>query len=185
MPSLHHLLRRKGLSETEQRDLARFVIVFALTIVGWACLHDVYLMGVEPRHFTEYHRPLLPITNHALLAVQYAAVATFGPGMVFGALTFAASRLGSPRALELRNVWLGFLPVIALVEASALQAGNWARHRYVEGRDPLYPRLLYPDDTAGIAYSQTVNLTAYLAAAVFGISFLVCVWLVRKRVAKS
>ena len=60
--------------------MVRFALAFAVVVVSWACLHDVYLIGIEPRHFTEYHRPLLPIRNHTLLALQYAFVATVGPG---------------------------------------------------------------------------------------------------------
>ncbi|HSH94648.1 MAG TPA: hypothetical protein VK968_10930, partial [Roseimicrobium sp.] len=58
---------RWPLSESERRTCAAFVITFALTIIVWACAHDLYLIGVEPRHFTEYHRPLLPISDHRLL----------------------------------------------------------------------------------------------------------------------
>lgn len=180
MPNLSQRLSSGGLSENAQRDLARFVIVFALTVVSWACLHDAYLIRIEPRHFTEFHRPLLPITNHGLLAIQYACVATVGPGMVFGALTFFVSRLGTRRPVRLLHVWLCFLAVLASVESVALLAGNVAKHRYIEERDPIYPAYFYPDDTAGIVYSQTVNLTAYLAATVFGVSFLVFIWLIRK-----
>jgi hypothetical protein len=159
---------RLPISDSERTQLARFVIVFALTIVAWACAHDLYLISIEPRHFTEYHRPLLPIHNHALLAIQYAIIATFGPGMVFGALACAASVVGKRPPHSLRFAWAWFVPFIFAIEATALGVGTWARSLHAAGLPLPYPDWLYPDDTAGIAYSQSVNLTAYLGAAVLG-----------------
>lgn len=166
--------------ESERRTCAAFVITFGVTIIVWASLHDLYLIGIEPRHFTAYHRPLLPLSDHRLLALQYATVATLGPGMVFGALAFAASRLGSRTPHSLRSAWRLFLPVIAIIETCTLLAGSWARMRHAAGQSLPYPEALYPDATARIAYSQSVNITAYLAAAGFGGLYLVALWLGRK-----
>jgi len=163
--------------DTERRTLARFVIVFALTIMAWAAAHDL---------FTEYHRPLLPLSDHRLLALQYATVATLGPGMVFGALAFAACRLGPRASHSLRFAWRLFLPFIVLIEASTLAVGAWARARYAAGQSLPYPDWLYPDTTAGIAYSQSVNVTAYLAATAFGGCYLVTLaWISRRPVTGS
>ena len=156
----------------EQRTLAAFVIAFGLTIAAWACAHDLHLINVEPRHFTAYHRPLLPISNHGLLAVQYAIIATLGPGMAFGALTFAVCRLGSRPRLSLRLAWWLLLPCLTLIESTALLSGMIARHRYAAGQPSLYPASLYPDASVGIAYSQSVNITTYLAAIGFGLVYL-------------
>lgn len=156
------------LSPASRPVLARFVIVFGLTVVAWACAHDLYLIGVEPRHFTEYHRPLLPIHNHILLAIQYATVATLGPGMVFGALACAACRIGTRPAHSLAFAWRLLLPFIAAIEGAALAVGAWARSAHTDGGSLPYPDWLYPDETAGIAYSQSVNLTAYLGAFILG-----------------
>lgn len=171
---------RLPLPESERRTCAAFVMVYGLTIIAWAAAHDLYLIGVEPRHFTAYHRPLLPLSDHRLLALQYATVATLGPGMVFGALAFAACRLGPRPAHTLGVAWWWFVPVIALIETCTLLVGELARIRHVDGEPPPYPEALYPDATAGIAYSQSVNITAYLAAAVFGGLYLVALWLGRK-----
>jgi hypothetical protein len=177
---------RLRLSDCERRNLAGFVIGFGITIITWASLHDIYLIGVEPRHFTEYHRSLLPITNHTLLALQYATVATLGPGMVFGALAFACSRLGRRVPLGFRTAWLTFLPFVALIEITALLVGRWAASRNALGQSLPYPDAFYPDTSAGIAYTQSVNVTAYLAAAVFGTAYqllLVLIRVKRKRAA--
>lgn len=165
------MVPRIPLVDSERRALAAFMIGYALTIVAWAWAHDCYLIGVEPRHFTEYHRPLLPLANHGLLALQYATVATLGPGLVFGALTFAVSRLGSWPRIGPGRAWCSFLPFVVLIEIAALGVGAFARSRYAAGQSLPYPEMLYPDSTAGIAYSQSVNITAYLAAAGFGIVY--------------
>ncbi len=170
-----------SIPESERRSCATFVIIFGLTIFLWACAHDLYLIGVEPRHFTEYHRPLLPIANHRLLALQYATVATLGPGMAFGALAFAASRLGSRTPHTLIYAWRLFIPAVLLIETTALLVGELANLSYEIGEPLPYPESLYPDTTAGIAYSQSVNITAYLAAAVFGGLYLLTLLLLRKR----
>lgn len=166
---------------SERPVLAAFVITFGLTIISWACAHDLYLIHVEPRHFTEYHRPLLSLSDPRLLAVQYAVVATLGPGMVFGALAFTVSRLGPRTPHTLRFAWCVFLPFIVLIETSALLVGKLAANRHATGQPLPYPGHLYPDTTPGIAYSQSVNITAYLAAAVFGGVYLLTLLLLRNR----
>lgn len=170
---------RLPLDENERRNLAAFVIAFGVTIVAWASAHDLYLIRVEPRHFTDYHRPLLPITNHALLALQYATVATFGPGMVFGAAAYASARIGRSPRISVRRAWWAFLPFIVVIEGAALLAGELGRSRHAADSTPLFPAWVYPDATAGIAYSQSVNVTAYLAAAVFGALYLALLYLGR------
>lgn len=174
---------RIPLSEPERSHLSGFMITFGLTIVAWACAHDLYLIGIEPRHFTEFHRPLLPLTNHTALAIQYATVATLGPGMVFGALSYATARVGSPPQLTLKTAWCSFLPFIVIIEAAALLAGEFARTRHAAGQSLPYPLPLYPDDTAGIAYSQSVNITAYLAAAMFGAIYQAALVILRRTAA--
>ncbi|CAM2858998.1 hypothetical protein [Rariglobus hedericola] len=172
---------RIPIADRERPALAGFVILFAVTIVSWAVLHDIYLIGVEPRHFTVYHRPLLPLSNPILLAMQYAVVATVGPGMVFGGLSFSASRLGALRPLSLRFAWFLFLPFIAVIECSALMMGALARSRHAGGGSLPYPSAFYPDTTAGIAYSQSVNISAYVGAVSFGGLFLMTLLLVRRQ----
>jgi len=173
--AFHHL------PDAERPHVVRFVITFALTTVAWAIAHDLYLIHVEPRHFTEYHRPLLPITNHALLAIQYATVATLGLGMVFGAFAWAASRLGRRPKHTLRFAWLLFCPTILLLETATWLVGTYARSRHAAGLPLPYPDYLYPDRTSGIAYSQSVNLTAYLGAATLGAAYLVMLVMLRRR----
>ena len=161
--------------------LARFVLVFGGMIVAWACLHDLYLIGIEPRHFTEYHRPLLPIEHHGLLAIQYAAIATTGPGLAFGFLAWQACRSGKRPAVRLRNAAAGFGLVLATVEAGLLLLGWHARQRIEQGLPPLYPAWAYPDQTPGILITQTINISAYLFAPVIGALYLLGLFVYRGR----
>jgi hypothetical protein len=172
---------RLPVPDSEREPLARFVLVFGGLVVAWACLHDLYLIRVEPRHFTDYHRPLLPITNHALLAVQYATVATLGPGLVFGFLAWLSCRAGARAKVSLGNAAGGFALVMLAVEGVLLLLGARARARIESGSPPLYPLWAYPDETAGILVSQTVNISAYLIAPAAGALYLLARFLGRRR----
>lgn len=178
MPLLHPF---PDLPPPERDQLARFALAFAAIIVAWAIAHDLYLIHVEPRHFTEYHRPLLPIRDLRLLALQYATVATLGPGLVFGALAYAACRAGRRRRLALRPAALGFAGVIAAGELVILALGRYSFSSYKAGAGTLYPPALYPDLTDGIVYSQSVNISAYLVAPALGAAYLAALALFRPR----
>lgn len=174
-----------NLSPAERDALARFVLVFAAIILAWACAHDLWLIHVEPRHFTEFHRPLLPLTDPRLLALQYATVASLGPGMVFGALAYAACRAGRGAPWSLGRVAASFGVVLLAVEVAVVALGRWSLARWRAGGDPPYPVGLYPDFTDGIVFSQSVNISVYLLAPTSGALFLVgCWWARRRRVAR-
>ncbi len=165
----------------ERRTRVRFVLTFGMMVVGWAVLHDLWLIQVEPRHFTEYHRSLLPITDLGLLAVQYAFVATLGPGLAFGFLAHAACRGGTARPARMARVAAGFVVVMVLVECVLIGLGHWSLARFRAGGTPLWPDWVYPDFTDGIVFSQTVNVGAYLLAPAAGVGWLAAVWLWRRR----
>jgi hypothetical protein len=69
---------------------------------------------------------------------------------------------------------------VAEFSATALLVGKLAGNRHAAGQPLPYPETFYPDTTAGIAYSQSVNLTAYLAAATFGGLYLLTLLMLRK-----
>ena len=173
---------RLPIAENERAPLTRFALVFCGMIVTWACLHDLYLIGVEPRHFTEYHRPLLPIKHHGLIALQYATVATLGPGLVFGFLAWLACRAGKRRFVSLSRAAQGFALVMAVVETALLLLGAHARERCEQGLAPLYPLWAYPDQSPGILVTQTVNISAYVLAPAVGALYLAAIFLTRSRV---
>ncbi len=174
-------IMRLPFSEQERGEVVRFALVFCGMIVTWACLHDLYLIGVEPRHFTEYHRPLLPITHHGLLALQYATVATVGPGLVFGFLAWLACRAGKRRAISLGRAAGGFAIVVLVIETGLLLLGAHARERFEQGLAPLYPLWAYPDHSLGILVTQTVNISAYLFAPALGAIYLAGLFLTRAK----
>lgn len=168
-------------SPSEQPYLIRAALLFAGVVVLWAVVHDMYLISVEPRHFTEYHRELLPISNHYLLALQYATVATFGPGLCFGFLAYFACRTGSKAKASLFHVWLGFVALIIAIELVLIGLGHYSRSQFKSGLSPLYPEFLYPELSSGIVYTQTVNISAYLIAPALGALYLLCVYLKRRK----
>ena len=169
------------LSSDERPILVRFALAFALVIVGWAVLHDLHLITVEPRHFTVYHRPLLPIHSHALLAVQYALVASFGPGIAFGFLAYFAARGGTAPKSEFRVVLCGFVAVLILVELVLLTIGSSAKTTFSTHGTTLFPKNWYPELTASEVYTQTVNIGAYLFAPLSGVAYLLVVRMKRRR----
>ncbi|HEY9250304.1 MAG TPA: hypothetical protein VIO38_14285 [Rariglobus sp.] len=171
--------------DAERAGAAKFALSFATLIVAWACLHDLHLVGIEPRHFTEYHRPLLPLHDHRLLAVQYAIVATLGPGIAFGFLAWAACRAGRKPPRNLGPVLGGFLALITAVEIALIAVGRWADHRADAGLPPLYPAGLYPDLTRGILCTQTINLTAYWLAPACGALYLLAIRRTRRGGARA
>lgn len=138
-------------------------------------------MVVEPRHFTEYHRQLLPIKNPILLAVQYATVATLGPGIAFGFLAYFASRAGVWPKRQFAGVILGFIVVLCGVEVLLLGIGSSVRKTFEAGGSLLFPDAWYPELSPGIVYTQSVNLSAYILAPLLGGLYLLLVWYLRCR----
>jgi hypothetical protein len=171
---------RFSVPESERRPLVIFVTGFTLLVLVWACLHDMALMRMEPRHFTEFHRTLLPLASPVWLAVQYAVVATLGPGMVFGALAWAMCRLGNRHPkLQPGVPFLLFVPLLLLMELAARVIGRMALLRHKAGLPSFFPEYWYPEQTSGIVYTQTVNITTYLAAVAGGMVFLAGLRLLR------
>ncbi len=160
--------------EPERRTLAGFIIGFASLIVTWTILHDIVLIHIEPRHFTEFHRPLLPFTHPVLLAIQYAIVATLGPAMLFGALAWAAFRR---RAILLPSALALFAPVLLLIELLAHVIARASVARWQAGLPLLYPKAWYPELTPGVIYTQSVNISSYFSATFLGISWLLLIQL--------
>lgn len=158
--------------ENEKLNFVRFALVFMAYISTWAILHDQIVIRIEPRHFTEYHRPLLDISNLTLLAIQYGFIATFGLGIVFGMVTFFLSRNGPLTQLSFKEVFIRFIPFSLIVEFICLSAGYGEyRHFQTHGEHLIYPDSVFPDETLGIAITQTMNLTAYLLAGIGSILF--------------
>jgi len=168
--------RRKN----EEFQAIRFALAFAAIILFWAVLHDIHLIHSEPKHFTEYHKELLPLSNLNLLALQYATVATLGPGLAFGFLAWFICRVKINPPLELGQVLPGFAGLILVLELLLLGAGNWARQHFIETQATFYPEAWYPELSEGIVYTQTINISAYLFVPLLSVIYLICMRWMRK-----
>ncbi|WP_310820480.1 hypothetical protein [Stratiformator vulcanicus] len=57
-------------------------------------MHDLVLIRIEPRHFTEFHYDIPWTRDLNLLAVLYASGASVSPGLFFGLLLYYCGRCG-------------------------------------------------------------------------------------------
>lgn len=114
-----------------------------------------------------------------LLALQYGFIATFGPGLVFGFFAYFACRGGHKNKVDIRRVAIGFLILVTVVEGMLLSLGYHARAQFMLDQTTFYPAKYYPELTAGIVFTQTVNLSAYLFAPALGSFYLLFVYLRR------
>ncbi len=149
-------------------------------IVCWAILHDQYLVRIAPEHFTEYHEPLWGIENPRLLATALAFGASIGPGLILGIVCAVAGRRGSAKKVSPRFILLGAVVVVCSVELVASGSGFWV----FRTNRTFYPESWFPDETLPIRITQTIQITSYLASAVFS-TFLVFAILRRRRMASS
>lgn len=176
---------RLPITKEKHPAFIRHAWVYSLTIVIWAVLHDLILISVEPRHFTEFHSRLYPFENHVLLAIEYAMVATFGLGMMFGIITFVISQLGKPdEPLSFTFAYKRFFILLFSIETLSLLAGFIDSNRIKQGLNhSFYPDAWYPDTTTGIAFTQTANISAYLLALVGSAIFFLYLFKSRRNLA--
>lgn len=158
----------------------RIVLGVTLVIVSWAILHDQYLVRIAPEHFTEYHEPLWGIENPPLLAVALAFGASIGPGLILGIACAIAGRRGSAKKVSPRFILLGAVVVVCSVELIASLSGFWV----FRTNRTFYPEGWFPDETLPIKITQTIQITSYLASAVFS-TFLVFAIIRRRRTGSS
>jgi hypothetical protein len=138
----------------------RIVLVTAGMLMGWAVLHDQFLVGIAPEHFTEYHEPVGSISNPRLLAFLYALGATVGPGLILGILCAFFGRSGSRRKVPLKGIFLGVAALILAIEVLSAGAGIVVS----QTGKVFYPEDWFPDQTDPIRISQTIQVTCYLSA---------------------
>lgn len=146
-----------------------------------AAMHDQYLIRIHAEHFTVWHYRIPFTTNHTLLAILYALGASITPGLVLGTILFVAGRLFSPPKKSLRTIFAGVVLVALAVEICALMAGFLAWRQ----KKGIFPEILYPDDTAGLAITQSIQITAYLSGMVFSLILITWIWLSRLRALRS
>lgn len=143
----------------------------AVIVIIWAVVHDQYLVRIAPEHFTEYHEPLWGIREPALLALLYAIAASMGPGLLLGLATAFFGRSGSNHKIPPRSLILGSVFVVIATEITAASSGLFV---FVTD-DVFYPETWFPDLTLPIKITQTIQISAYLGAAVFSAIFLMAI----------
>lgn len=165
----------------ETRRIAYSTIVGVWMIVAiYAVLHDQYLVRISPEHFTEYHPQIWGIQDPHLLAAALAFNASFGPGLLLGVACLFAARAGSFPKPPIQSVLLGVVAVIAATELVSASLGYYV-HRT---QQPLYPLWCYPDTSLPLLVTQTIQISCYLASALFSGVLLVKIMVARYRRAR-
>ena len=167
------------LLEDRRRTTYQILIVVWLIVSDYAIAHDQVIVRVAPEHFTIYHDPLWGIQTPWLLAAAYAFRASF-IGLFLGIALVLAGRGGDWPKLTPRQLYLGTLMVILATESCAVLSGLWAYWK--EG--PLYPSMFYPDPSLPMLVTATVQVTCYLASAIFSGALIVWCLVRRRRSAK-
>jgi hypothetical protein len=143
----------------------------------YAVLHDQYIVRIDPRHFTDYHKPLWSIKSPALLAATHAFLASIGPGFLLGIACAVAGWMGSRPRIPDRYVLRGVLLVIVSAEITALLSGLWV---LTTGK-PFYPDFIFPEETLSLVITQTIQVTCYLASTFFSTVLVCSIWRKRQR----
>lgn len=160
----------------ETRRVAYSTILGVWMIVAvYAVLHDQYLVRISPEHFTVYHPRIWGIQDPHLLAAALAFCASFPPGLLLGVACLFAARAGSFPKLPIKSILLGVVAVIAATELLSASLGYYV-HRT---QQPLYPLWCYPDTSPPLLVTQTIQISCYLASALF--SGVLLVYLMYKR----
>lgn len=82
-----------------------------------------------------------------------------------------AGWIGNRPRIPDRFVMRGVLTVIVCAEIACLLSGLWV---FKSGR-PLYPDFVYPEETLSLVITQTIQITCYLASALFSIALLAAI----------
>ena len=154
-------------------EILRVWVLVAL----YAVAHDQYLVRIEPRHFTEYHAPLWEIENPAILAAIHSFLASFGPGLTLGMACVLVAWKGAYPRLSRRFILTGVLVVILLTEGTALLSWLWVRRHGAS----FYPDAFFPERSLPLVTTQTIQVTCYLASAMFSFLLLCTMGWVRWR----
>lgn len=149
-----------------------------LLVAIYCILHDQYIVRIAPEHFTVYHAPIWGLSKPTAIAAAWAFKASLVPGLGLGVAATFIARHGSLPRLPVRSVFLGAGVVIILTEITAASVGVWTQ---LTGRR-LLPESWIPRDSKALLVTQTIQLTAYLSAALYSTLWLVwiCRWRLRR-----
>jgi hypothetical protein len=153
----------------ETRSVTYTIVLGVWAVVAvYAVLHDQYIVRIAPEHFTAYHRPLWGIEEPNRLAAAHAFLASFSPGLLLGIACAFAARVGSLPKLSIRFVLLGVVGVVAVTELLSATTG----YCVYRTQQPLYPPRCYPDHSLPMLVTQTIQISCYVASALFSGLFL-------------
>jgi hypothetical protein len=157
--------------ESLRSCLATILGVWLLVFL-YAAVHDQFLIRIHPEHFTVWHYRIPFTENLTLLALLYAFGGSISPGLFLGVVLYVSGRLFDLPKKKVSWLLSGTVWVIVASEVFAIAAGLLA---WRMGRG-IYPEFLYPDASAGLAITQSVQLTAYLAGAAFSALLMAWTW---------
>lgn len=148
-----------------------------LMVFVYAAIHDQVIIRIHPEHFTVWHYEIPFTRDLSLLALLYALGGSISPGLFLGTVLYVTGRLFNLPKKSRSWIFVRVGLVIVLAEICAAIAGlaAWRMGRGV------YPDFFYPDYSAGLAITQSAQLTAYLAGAFFSMLLVVGTWWSRIR----
>lgn len=170
---------RKEVPGESWKSFLRVFLGTWLAVWFYAAVHNQYLIRIAPEHFTVWHYRIPFTQNLTLLGILYAGGASVCPGGILGALLYVAGRLFHPPKLSVPQLIASTVWVWLAVEICALAGGLIV---WFSG-DRIYPDNFYPADSPGLIITQTIQITAYLAGAVFSVILLGWTWFRRKLLA--
>ncbi|WFB36899.1 hypothetical protein P3T73_03870 [Kiritimatiellota bacterium B12222] len=146
-------------------------------VMLFAVVHDQYVVGLSPRHFTDYHTNPLGIENVRVLAAFWGVLSSVSPGMTLGVVLYLFGRWGARKKMATRRLLMGVLYLICFTEICALISLGLTHITHRE----LYPSFLYVDNSFEMMCSQTVQLTAYFMGMLGSVVLLSGVYRRRKQ----
>lgn len=164
---------------TDDSRRTTYGIIFGIwfVIAAYAVMHDQVIVRIAPEHFTDYHDPVPGVDDPRLLAAIHALAASVVKGLPFGILCVWIGRRGGLRRIPVKALFLGTLLILVLTEVGAIAAG----FRVHQTGTALYPGTWYPDHTLPILVTQTVQITCYLSAFLYSLTFFVIMHRWRRR----
>jgi hypothetical protein len=154
--------------------------VFAL-VLAYGVLNDQAIAAISPLHFALYHPHYFPFANVHLQALCFALVATGGPGLAWGILLYWVSNYGLGPVVRRRAAILG---AAAVVLGTALAAWGIGWREWTTNQPP-YPTFFFPSDDPRLNFSQTVQLTNYIAGFLGAAGWLLAIFCWRQLQVKA
>jgi hypothetical protein len=147
-----------------------------LLVAAYAILHYQFIVIINPEHFAVHHPNYFNILHPSLRAAVCAFLASIGPGIFLGVLLYFAARYGNALQISPGRVLAGTICMIFITEICAISTGLYV---FQTGR-LIYPDACYPSLALTMTTTQTIQITAYLAGAVF--SALLIMYVIYKRI---